>query len=380
MLCHHGEAPDTPHRKTQHMTIETPPDTHTLWHTHDETAVMVFHGGPGTHPEMPSRIHRHYRTPGHGSAMDDGRMIGRGPSSCALIVKVAPHDLIEVVEPVAGRTIRRYYRAGPDLRIEPLDLNWISRAQIAAMLQSSPPDDHGTLPIRDGDLENLFSRKQPAWLQMILDAQLEHWRVHHVGHYYHYMTRQPSRHDIYRCVRGAPFWALARFKDRLSPIQRSICARKSPSGAICFAIESFPPVTRRRHYLRYPDDVIRHASQQLPDDDLILCVNQAPMTAIEHCLAMTPGQRALVLATVNIKTPRCGLIPPPPRLKRWVVESLSDCPAVWLAVHQGCFANVARRLGDRLGVSLGPTELLEIHGRMEPSCRESLIRYIASLI
>jgi hypothetical protein len=328
--------------------------------------------------------HRTYRDP---AATAAGRVVGRGVGpTYALIVKVAPHSLAIIVQPTAsGKDSWRYFRIGSDYEISPPDSRNrpFTQEVVKSHLLSSPTTDIAPLAVSDEDLALLFSVRRPPWLQGILDAQLRHWDIHNVGLYYQFNPRQVTREDIWRCAKAAPYWALARWIDRLTPSQLAFCMQKSPRGAVAFALERIPRWSRTSHLEKHPAAALLYAADKLTNEEFAFCATREPQAAFaENCRRRLQPQRRAALWSVIYQNLFFGIgYEPPPGLQHDIIDSIADYPTVWLAAHQdGGFAAILSGLDRHLAISLDAAALIAIHSRMHPSGRQAFLHFIASLI
>ena len=360
---------------------------YTIISTHDRMALAAFESPswPDTRsfPQITS-YHRTYREP---AASADGAVVGLGIGpTCALIVKVAPHSLALIVQPTAsGRENWRYFRFGSDFKISPLDSRNrpISQDVIKSHLLSSPATDIAPPVVSDEDLSLLFSASQSPWLQKIFDAQLRHWDIHNVGLLYQFSPRQVTREDIWRCVMAAPYWALARWIDRLTPSQIAICMQKSPRGAVAFAIERIPRWSRTSHLEKHPAAALLNAADKLTNEEFAFCATRDPQAVFElNCRMRLQSDRRAALWSILYQKLFFGIgYEPPPGLQRDILDSIAAFPSVWLAAHQGGgFAAILSGLARHLEIRPDAAALFAMHNRMDPSGRQAFFDHIASLI
>jgi hypothetical protein len=360
---------------------------YTIISTHDGMALAAFESPswPDTRsfPQITS-YHRTYREP---AASADGAVVGLGVGpTCALIVNVAPNSLALIVQPTASGTENwRYFRIDKDYEISPMNSRNrpIPHDVIKSHLLSSSATDIAPPVISDEDLSLLFSVSRPPWLQEILDAQLRHWENHNVGLYYQFTPRQVTREDIWRCVMAAPYWALARWIDRLTPSQLAICMQNSPRGAVAYAIESIPRLSRARQLEKYPGSALLHAADKLTDKEFKFCATREPQAVFAlNCRMRLQSDRRAALWSVLYQSLFFGIgYEPPPGLQRDILDSIADYPTVWLAAHHGGgFAAILSGLARRLEIRPDAAALFAMHHRMDPSGRQAFFDHIASLI
>jgi len=301
-------------------------------------------------------------------------------------VKVAPNSLALIVQPAASGTENwRYFRIDSDFKISPLDSRTrpLTPNVMRSLLLSSPVVDTAPPTVSDEDLSLLLSVSRPPWLQKIFDAQLRHWDIHNVGLFYQFSPRQVTREDIWRCVMTAPYWALARWIDRLTPSQLAICMQKSPRGAVAFAIERIPRWSRTRQLEKYPAAALLNAADKLTNEEFAFCATRDPQAVFAlNCRMRLQSDRRAALWSVLYQKLFFGIgYEPPPGLQRDILDSIATFPSVWLAAHQGGgFAAILSGLARRLGIRPDAAALFAMHHRMDPSGRQAFFEHIASLI
>jgi len=360
---------------------------HTIIPSCDGTALVAFESLSCADPRSIPKISSYHHTYRDIAVAACGRVIGHGVGPTrALIVKVAPHSLVLIVDPTVSVTgIWRYFRIGKDFEISPMDSRTrpIPQDVIESLLLSSPAADIAPPAISDEDLGLLFSARQPPWLQEILDAQLRHWGIHDVGLFYQYTPRQVTREDIWRCAKAAPYWTLARWIDRLTPHQLSYCMQKSPRGAVSFAIERLPHWSRTSHLEKHPTAALLNAADKLTNKEFAFCATREPRTVFAvNCRRRLPPERRAVLWSVLYRKLFFGIgYEPPPGLQRDILDSIAAFPTIWLATHQGGgFAVILSGLARYLEIRPDAAALIAMHHRMDPSGKQVFFHHIASLI
>ena len=361
---------------------------HKIFRTNCETAMLAIESGPAPDPRMVPRISRLYRPPHGGSFSDEGRVFGHAlGANCALLVKVTPGSLIKIVEwrPERGYMTGGFCQIGPDYELIPIESGKreISRAEIDSILGSTPVDELGSLVLADSDLSLLFSGGQPPWLQEIVDAQLLHDRVHYVARFYQFTPWPVDSDDIWRCVKAAPYWALSRWKDRLTHYQLMRCIHKSPRGTVSFAIGHLPVAPRKAQLEQYAADALLHAADKLTDDELLRCAAKAPRPALTPgCRRRLPPMLRATLLAEHYRLIRRGEMEEPLQdLQRDIIESLIEFPAEWLAApHHGDFNRVMTGLADHLSIRPKGAVLIEMLNRMAPKYRQAFAEYLGSTI
>lgn len=361
---------------------------HAVIRTGPGTALIAFKTGIFPDPRTVPRIHRYYRTKDGGLATDSGRAFGLELGSCGvLLVNTTPGCLIQIIEwrPEIGHMIGIYYRIGPEYEVEFIKSEGreISRFEIEIFLHASSFDEAGPREFQNCDLQPLFHNKLPPWLREIVDAQLNHWRVHNVGMFYRFTPWPVDQEDIWRCVKAAPYWALRRWKDRLTSYQLMRCIRMSPLGAVCFAVERLPVILRKNLLDKYTAEALFHAADKMTEAELIRCATKDPGVALSlGCRRrLPPALQATLLAAKYQKIVPWKMDEALLRdLQRDILESIGAFPAEWLAAHEGGFAGVYEGLASHLSVRPEGSMLIEMRDRMEPPYQKAFTAYIGSLI
>jgi hypothetical protein len=231
-------------------------------------------------------------------------------------------------------------------------------------------------------LEIVFASSQPPWLHKIIRAQLAHWRTRHVELFFRFTPEEPDQKDLRHCVKAAPYWALARWKGRLTPYQLKTCIRNSPRGAVCFATEQIPLYLRSRHLDEFAADALTHASTKLTAGELLRLAAREPVAALTpECRRQLPPMfRARLLARNHRRILTEETAEPIQYLKGDIFASIAQFPAEWLVAHRGNFNNVFEALASGLKIRPQPSELNEMLDRMELPYQQDFARCIASMM
>lgn len=368
------------------MNIPSMPN-YRVFRTGDETAMIAFESSRFPDTRMVPRIHRFYRSKDCGSACDSGRVFGEElATNCVLLVNVTPLCLVQIVEwcPETGYMVGSFYRIGANFEVEPIqsEKRELSRLEIEAHLFSSPVEEPERLELEDADVRHLFSANQPSWLGKIVDAQLNHWTIHNVGLFYRYTSWPVTEEDIWRSLKATPYWTLVRWRDRLKPIQLDICIRNSPRGAVSFAIERLSKYQRDRYLEKYPADALTHSADQLTEQEVLRCAELEPRAAITlSCRRnLPPKLRAIVLAESYRKIRRGRINEPLPELQRDVLDSIIGYSEIWLAAHNGRFAEIMDGLAGYLSIQPDGPALIEMGTRLPTFNQKAFADYLGSLI
>lgn len=325
----------------------------------------------GTNPYENPGKHAHIRFPQ--IRPSEVLKLGPAPGKTCSVFKVLSDDLIGVTQWHGRTECQKYYEVLADfsLRIhEPADKNYYRISNYPTRFQHP---QGGNLAVKEEDLEFLFSTQWPSWLRPILDAQLSHWRTHHIEHYFHYTPRDLSQNDLWGCIKGAPFQAVRRFKKRLYRNQRSICFDRSPKARAVFAISSLAQETRAKALEEYPDQLIRYTMGDLTDPEVRKVSTLKPEAVFRHCHQMPDRQRALALcAALRISQSRIPEFQG--SINRLLVVSLTDFPEVWFSEFDGEFHSALGTWDSVLGFKPTGTEMMSMLQKLDPRYKPSFVK------
>lgn len=314
-----------------------------------------------------------------------GKTLGAGESKL-LITRVRPGSIVETMEfQHAGDSgLWRYFTFGTELEIIPIASGIRKLAddnlQSLPSLSNGGPDSNTGIVILDNDLSCLFTNKNlPSWARSILNAQLEYWNVHHVENYYRYMPGKPIGPEFARCIKAAPFWALARWKRDLYPNQRNYCMRRSPAGAVAFCVEKIPPGRRPQMLAQNPEAALRHGFDLLGEKDIAVCVTAAPSMALAMARGYTPTARARLLGSV-IKHCKRGLPYHTTELQTAIFQSIEESPESWLENFDDSFITAFKKMAQNLGIRPSGESLIEFSKKFAPDKQARLLEVVADWI
>lgn len=300
-----------------------------------------------------------------------------------LIVRAGPGTLIEIstCEKTLNFAFPLRLQVGNDFTIEPaMTRSSISVHRSVAMTLQSTRDHNPTqMTLADDDLLAIFADMTlPTWLREILDSQLLHWNKHHAETYYQFTPWPVIGEEFARCVRAAPYWALARWQRELFPSQISYCMRKSPAGAVAFALQRIPAVMRKSLIFRFAGEALTHAADQLTEDEILTCADRNPYAVLRHRRKFIPAVRAKILAQV---VPMVRMSPEgtPRGLETDILESIAEFPLAWLK-HYESFAIVMDKLAKHLSINPDGAALLKLYEKMDPTGQDAFLNFIATRI
>lgn len=362
------------------MLLQTPRHHHIRDpETHSAILIVEAHANGSANP--PS-IRCLSRAGNGGITVHPGLILGAGESKL-LITRVRPDVIIETMEHrhAGDSGLERHYSVGPGLEVIPVASgNGMPAGDHVPSIRSPshghPVPDNGT-GISDNELVALFGNQLlPSWVRSVLDSQLEYWNVHHRENYYRFIPGRPTGPEFARCVKAAPFWALARWKDDLFPAQRSYCMRRSPAGAVAFCIEHIPPVRRPVLLARNPEAALRHGFDRLGEKDIAVCVTAAPSMAMATARGFTPASRARLLGSV-VKHCTPSLPYRPTDLIAEILDSVTEAPESWLENFGGSFITAFETLNRNLKIRPTGETLLAISKKLPPDKQSRLLEVVA---
>ncbi len=373
------------------MSLQTLPRNHKIFKIDDASAIIALESGPFPDPRTVPRIHIYVRSPFQRPYTSDGQVFGHNQArSFVLIIKVTPWSVIQVVEwlPEKGHVGEVVYQVGANFELLPVPVDGFhfTQRQAQGLLHSSVVPEAEDLRITESDTRLLFSNDQPPWLQEIIHSQLTHWRIHNVGLYFQHTFWNLNQEDLWHCVKAAPYWALARWQNRLKPYQIDLCVRTSPRGAISFATERLSRYHRQLYLEEFPVDALTHAAEKLTEDELVSCANKEPSAALSYpCRRHLPTHlratlMANLLATCYRERRSIRLTGPIDELERDLIDSIVDYPDEWLSTHNGSFIEVMDALATQLAVRPDGQALLEMGNRLHESYQGGFSNFLGSLV
>lgn len=314
-----------------------------------------------------------------------GKTLGPGESKL-LITRVRPGSIVEtmVLRHTGDSGIWRYFTIGTGLELIPViasvrELIGDDLRTLPCTLQGGPAPNAG-IEIQDNDLISLFANKHLIqWAKSILDSQLEYWNIHHIENYYHYMPVRPIGPEFARCIKAAPFWALARWKNHLFSDQQNFCMRRSPAGAVAFCIERIPRARRAQMLGRNPEAALRHGFDRLSDEELAVCVTAAPLQAMALARGFAPTTRARLLGSV-VKHCTRGLPIRPTALQAAIFDSIVETPEAWLANFEDSFVTAFEKMDQNLGIRPSGEALIEFSKQFAPDKQARVLEVVANWI
>lgn len=366
------------------MTHITLPNIYIIPDKNSNSALFFFHFPASSFPRELFEINGFSPASRGTDYRHSGRVLGGEPGSAmVLVIRAGPGTLIEMTasERNSGADIPLRMVVGHNLNAEPT-ITGRSSSLFHSITIPSWSNPHNTLNrmcVVDNDLFTIFADTNlPVGLREVLDAQLIYWKKHHAEIYYQFTPWPVVGEEFRRCVRAAPYWALARWKRDLFPSQIVYCMRRSPEGAVAFATERIPVAIRKNLLSRFPAEAFAHATGKLTDDEIFTCAERDPYAVIQHRRNLHPNIRARVLSNaipMVRMSPECI----PIGLESDILDSIASFPMVWLDRY-GSFVTAMEKIASHLSIHPDGAALRNLHGRMAPSGREAFFRLIADRV
>jgi hypothetical protein len=232
------------------------------------------------------------------------------------------------------------------------------------------------MTLEDADLISTFADLTlPTWLREALDSQLVFWNKHHAETYYQFTPWPVIGEEFARCVRAAPYWALARWQGQLFPSQIAYCMQRSPAGAVAFAIKRIPQAKRKDLLLRFAGEALAHASDKLTAAEILTCAQKDPYSVLRHRRKFFPAIRSRMLSRV---VPLVRMSPAciPRGLETDILESIAKFQLVWLGQF-GTFVTAMDTIATHLSINPDGKTLEELYHRMDSAGRDAYFQFMA---
>lgn len=306
-------------------------------------------------------------------------ILGPEPGPYCALIRAAAHDVILLTWIEAGRSHQQFYRVQEDLRVLPLNADSDGKLDIDIPEIFSRTGGH--LPIQDEELEHLFSSEWHEWLAPALEAQLRHWRKHHVENYFHHTPFPIDNQELWCCIKGAAFQAITRFRNRLDRKQVEICLAKSRKGRALFRRDRLFQPDRRLAVSDFAEDALRHASDHLTDEELTKCATLEPQAVFRfgENMSLRAYTIAILAALRTLKGSPLGFNLQTRVSTKKLLDSVIEYPQEWHDKVAGGLPEVLNAW-ELLGVTVGNKELDEIHLKMPPEWWSLFVLGLASRI
>lgn len=366
------------------MTSIDLPQIHFIPDQSTHSALFFVHIPASTFPRELIEIHGFSPAPRGTIYRHSGRVFSGEPGTpIVLVIRAGPETIIELTasERTSVSDVPIRMAVDHDFNLAPTTAR-SSPPLIPSITMPGLNNRHAyntQMNVVYNDLLAIFAdRNLPTWLRDVLDAQLEYWKKHHAETYYQFTPWAVVGEEFRRCVRAAPYWALARWKRDLFPSQLAQCMQRSPAGAVAFATERIGVATRKCLLNRFPGEALTHAADKLTDAEILTCGGRDPYTAIQQRQKLAPAIRARVLSNaipMVLLRPECI----PLGLESDILDSIASFPLVWLN-RFGSFVTVMEKIASHLSIHPDGAALRELQQRMDPSGREAFFHLIADRI
>jgi hypothetical protein len=232
------------------------------------------------------------------------------------------------------------------------------------------------MTLADDDLAATFADTTlPPWLRERLDSQLVFWNRHHAETYYQFTPWPVIGEEFTRCVRAAPYWALARWQGQLFSPQIAYCMQRSPAGAVAYAIKRIPLARRKNLILRFAGEALAHAADKLTDDEILACAQEDPYSVLRERRKFIPEFRAKMLAQV-IPMVRLSPVSVPGGLESDILESIAKFPSLWLDQYD-TFVIAMDQIAKHLSIIPDGRTLEKLYHRMDPAGKDAYFHFMA---
>jgi hypothetical protein len=363
------------------MTQTISPQFHVIPDRESASAVFFFSFPFSQFPRELMEIHGVSPTTGGNHYRHSGRVIGgESGTPFALVIRAGPGTLIEMTPSERGSNFPLPIRleVRNDMKIELANSRRSFRivSPIAMNLRSSRNLNSTAMTLEDADLVSTFADMNlPAWLRETLDSQLVFWNKHHAKTYYQFTPWPVIGEEFARCVRAAPYWALARWQGQLFSPQIAYCMQRSPAGAVAYAIKRIPQAKRKDLILRFAGEALAHAADKLTDDEILACAQEDPYSALRERRKFIPEFRARILAQV-IPMVRLSPVCIPGGLESDILESIAKFPSLWLDQY-GTFVIAMDQIAKHLSIIPDGRTLEKLYHRMDPAGKDAYFHFMA---
>ena len=363
------------------MTQTISPQFHVIPDRESASAVFFFGFSFSQFPRELMEIHGVSPAPGGHHYRHAGRVIGgESGTPFALVIRAGPATVIEMTpsERTPDFACQIRLQVGNDMKIE-LAITQ-RRLQIAPSIAMNlrGSRDHNSTPmtLADDDLFAIFADMTlPTWLREVLDSQLVFWNRHHAETYYQFTPWPVIGEEFARCVRAAPYWALARWQGQLFSPQIAYCMQRSPAGAVAYAIKRIPQARRKDLILRFAGEALAHAADKLTDDEILACAQEDPYSALRERSKFIPEFRAKMLAQV-IPMVRLSPVSVPGGLESDILESIAKFPSLWLDQY-GTFVIAMDQIAKHLSIIPDGRTLEKLYHRIDPAGKDAFFHFMA---
>jgi len=349
------------------------------------TARIAIESSSFIDPTRKQEIWRFFLNGYNRPEMHKGATLGREPGkTCALVIWVSPKDTICLKQQLNGAKNHewRYYGISSSYDLIPLKLpnRCLNKSEVSKILENMDLREHHQMEVSDDDLVTFFSQRHPQWLQTIADQQINHWQLHKTEKFYRFAPATIVGNNIQCCVKVAPFAALARFQNLMSPNQLAQCISKSPIGAVMFAVDKIDTNIRDTYLIDYAKYALLHSIKELSDADLNLCSSVDMFTAYQIRNLMPSDRRAILLANSYMIAFFENYGRPMDNVDEEIRASIIEYPVQWRASDSGGFPSILNGLKDYAYMDYDPLIIAALFEKAEPEDQRILAEFISARV
>jgi len=329
-------------------------------------------------------IARVYPTALGSAEFANGTVLGKVEGKLSgLILIVRKHDLIVIREssPHTSSPCWLYYRIND--RFEPALVRRQNQAltgeELRPLIEIAITGPGPRIDSSDellGDF--LCGKRQPDWLESIVASQVRHWRLTKPEKLFRLAHSRVTDEEIPLGIKIAPFFLLAHLGDRLTPIQRGQCARRSLVGAVMFAFEELSPGRVDQAIMKIPNIVMRFAAGMLNDEEFRLCLSIHPFSAYQIRMKLSALRRAMALAASYPYGFLDGYGGDLPSLQEEIIRSIGEFPREWLAAHDNDYGKMFDLLHSSVDLKITPALISRILNETPEEFRDPIARFCAA--
>jgi hypothetical protein len=349
----------------------------------NETALLVFESRCVAQGRIPDIV-RFYQQRGLFVPMDRGRVFTAGSRrACCLVIKAKPGDLVSIAEPEPRKTRLNwlFLSIGEDFFPHVIEsTRKLTYPEIHQQLLEKRSGLSGSQPLTIGNLRRLFETPNPPWLDSILSAQLDAWRLRDPAAFVNHTPSAPEPVDLDRGIAAAPSIILERWKNLLDVRRLERCIRLSPEAAVKYALSEIPNHLREEYLFEHAAIALDLWTAELSDSDWAACARALPKEVFERRMTLPSRVQACILAATFETLWMLPFLNPSSGERREVMKSILDHPDVWLSLHPPGFNRLFKKLDELAGVSLPNHELQSLMNHPAGSVRSAILEYIATRI
>lgn len=349
----------------------------------NETALLVFESRCVAQGRVPDIV-RFYQQRGLFVPMDRGRVFTAGSRrACCLVIKAKPGDLVSIAEPQSHKAPLSwlFLSIGEDFFPHVIEsTRKLTYPEIHQHLLLQRSGLSGSQPLTIGNLRRLFETPNPPWLDSILSAQLDAWRLRDPAAFVNHTPSAPEPVDLDRGIAAAPSIILERWKNLLDARRLEQCIRLSPEAAVKFALSEIPNHLREEYLFENAEIALDLWPAELSESDWATCARSLPKEVFERRMPLPSRVQAVILASVFEMLWAIPFLNPSAAERKEIIASLLEHPDVWLSCHSSGFCRLLKRLDELTGIRLQSHEILTLTNHSDVSVRDGILEYIATVM